>query len=211
MAPEYSRTAEEMTPEERAALARKFKEQFKPAAEKWVNAYERRVPFNLEDLTLDKFRHRLGRGNNFYLYSFVMEGTTLTLQESTGQVKVFYLMASKGARELNQPPQSGVMPSLKAPVSMEDVIRMVKADSGVEFKPNEVQIRPTGAASAMNGGAFVHIIPAGANPNNGLSSKVDLVFGPDGNLVNYQRPILLGRRPAGLTWSEKAPLIPERL
>jgi hypothetical protein len=39
----------------------------------------------------------------------------------------------------------------------------------------------------MNGGAFVHIIPAGANPNNGLSSKIDLVFGPDGNLVNYQR------------------------
>ena len=40
---------------------------------------------------------------------------------------------------------------------------------------------------ALNGGAFVELLPTGADPNNGLSSKIDLVFGSDGNLVNYDR------------------------
>jgi hypothetical protein len=64
---------------------------------------------------------------------------------------------------------------------------MVNVDSGVEFKPNEVIIRPTAISCALNGGAFVELLPTGADPNNGLSSKIDLVFGPDGKLVNYDR------------------------
>jgi hypothetical protein len=72
-------------------------------------------------------------------------------------------------------------------VKREEIIRMVKADSGVEFKPNEVIISPTGAASALMGGAFVKILPTGADPNNGLASKIDFIFGPDGNINYYIR------------------------
>jgi hypothetical protein len=64
---------------------------------------------------------------------------------------------------------------------------MVQADSGVQFKPNEVIIRPTAASCGINGGAFVHTVPAGSNPHNALSSKIDMVFNSDGKLVNYDR------------------------
>ena len=96
-------------------------------------------------------------------------------------------MTRQAAKEINQIPGTGFVPDLTVPVGRDDIIGMVKADSGVEFKPNEVIIRPTAAACALNGGAFVHTIPTGQDPNNGLSSKIDMVFGPDGKLVNYER------------------------
>jgi len=76
---------------------------------------------------------------------------------------------------------------LKTPVTTEEIIRMVKADSGVEFKPNEVIIRPTAKASALNGGAFVDLLPAGLDPNNALNYKISMVFDASGKLVNYER------------------------
>jgi hypothetical protein len=88
---------------------------------------------------------------------------------------------------MNNLPENGFIPNLTIPVSKEDVIRMVMADSGVEFKPNEVLIKPTAISSALNGGAFVNILPTGKDPNNALNFKISMVFGADGNLVNYQR------------------------
>jgi hypothetical protein len=96
-------------------------------------------------------------------------------------------MTRNGARDLNRLPRVGFVPDLTRPVGREDIIRMVKADSGIEFKPNEVLIKPTAAACALNGGAFVDVLPIGADPNNFLSSKISMVFGPDGKLVNYER------------------------
>jgi hypothetical protein len=46
---------------------------------------------------------------------------------------------------------------------------------------------PTGAATSLGGGAFVDILPTGADPNNFLNSKLSMVFGPDGHLVTYLR------------------------
>ena len=182
-----NRNVGDMTDGEKAELAQKFKEKLKPALHRWYKAYEGHIPFNPEDLTLDKFKQRMGRNPDFYLYSFVIDGTTLTIQESKETAKVFYMMTSAGANELNRLPNREKAPSLNIPVSRENVIRCVKADTGVEFKPSEVLMKPTGAATALNGGAFVELLPTGADPNNGLSSKIDLVFGPDGNLVSYQR------------------------
>jgi hypothetical protein len=102
-------------------------------------------------------------------------------------MKVAYLMVRSGAMQLKANPGPGAVPDLSVPINREEIIRMVKADTATEFKPNEVIIRPTGAACVLKGGAFVEVIPTGADPNNGLSSKISLVFGPDGKLINYER------------------------
>lgn len=151
----HVRTVIEMTEDEKAEFAKVFDEQFKPAVEKWFKAYEGRVPFQLDDLTSDKFVERIGRNSSFYLYTFVFDGITFTIQDSDGKAKVFYMMTRKAAIEMNSLPGDGFVPDLSVPVNREEIIRMVRADSGVEFKPHEVIISPTGAACALNGGAFV--------------------------------------------------------
>jgi len=88
---------------------------------------------------------------------------------------------------MNRLPGNGFVADLTVPVKTEDVIRMVNADTGVAFKPSEIKIKPTAAACALNGGAFVNVLPTGADPNNGLSSKIDLVFDHNGKLINYER------------------------
>lgn len=185
--PLYMKKATDFTIEEKAELAKKFREQLKPAVEKWINAYKGRVPFNLNDLTFDTFNNRIGRNSSFYVYSFVFNGITLTVEERNGKVKVNYLMVRKAAIAVNHLPQKGFVPNFSVPIKRADVIRMVEADSGVEFKPNEIIIRPTAAATALNGGAFVHILPTGKDPNNALNYKISMIFGPDGKLVSYER------------------------
>ena len=179
--------ADDLTAEQKTELAKKFESTYKPVVQKWFSAYEDRIPFRIEDLTLDKLSERIGKDESFYLYTFVVDGTTFTIQDSKGTPKVSYLMTRKGAQDLNQLPKQGFEPDLTLPVTKEDVIRMVKADCGVEFKASEVEIKPTAAACALNGGAFVDILPAGADPNNGLASKIDLVFDHNGKLINYER------------------------
>lgn len=171
-----------LTAEERAELAKKFTAKIKPAVEKWCKAYGGHIPFKPEDLTLDKFREQIGRNSSFTIYTFMLDGTTLCVQDSNGRVAVNYLSAPQ-AKELSRLP-GGTAPTMQMPVDRNEVIRMVKEDSGTEFKRSDVQMRPTGVASAMNGGAFVDIAPRGGDPNNGLC-KVSLVFGPDGDLAYY--------------------------
>jgi hypothetical protein len=175
------------TDEEKKELAGIFKRKLRPAAEKWFLAYSNHVPFNLADLTLDKFAERIGKDSSYRLYTFVLGDITFTIQETKDGAKVDYLMSRKAAVAMNDIPAPGTVPNLSVPVNRSDIIGMVQADSGVQFKLNEVIIRPTAAACGINGGAFVHTVPAGADPNNSLSSKVDMVFDSDGKLVNYDR------------------------
>lgn len=180
----FAKKAADMTAEEKAKLAKDFKEKYKPAVEKWFQAYADRVPFELDDFTLDKFHSCLGD----YMYTFMIGDTTFTVQDSPKLgLKISYLMTRKGARDLNNLPGNGFVPDLTVPVAREEIIRMVTADSGVEFKPNEVIIKPTAAACALNGGAFVSILPAGAEPGNALNNKISMVFGSNGKLVSYVR------------------------
>src|SRR5205807_1379431 len=69
--------AADMTAEEKAALAKKFKDKFKPALTKWSNAYAGHIPFDPEEVTLDKFHSVLGQN----LYTFMVNGITLTFQD----------------------------------------------------------------------------------------------------------------------------------
>src|ERR1700676_5172111 len=70
--------AANMSEEQKAEVAEKFKEKFKPTVEKWFNVYKGRVPFRLEDFTLDKFHSRFGD----YLYTFMINLNTFTIQDS---------------------------------------------------------------------------------------------------------------------------------
>lgn len=173
-----------LTPEERAELAKKFTAKIKPAVEKWCRAYDGHLPFKPEDLTLDNFKEQISRNTSFIIYTFMLDGTTLCVQDSNGRVVVNYLNAPQ-SRQLSQLP-GGTVPTIQMPVNRNDIIRMVKEDSGTEFQPSEVHMRPTGTGTAMNGGAFVDVAPRGGDPNNGLC-KVSLVFGPDGNVAYYMR------------------------
>jgi hypothetical protein len=173
-----------LTPEERADLAKKFTAKIKPAVEKWCRAYVGHLPFKPDALTLDKFKEQLSRNASFTIYTFMLDGTTLCVQDSNGRVVVNYLNAPQ-SRQLSQLP-GGTVPTMQMPVNRNDVIRMVKEDSGTEFQPSDVHIKPTGAGTAMNGGAFVDIAPRGGDPNNGLC-KISLVFGPDGDIAYYMR------------------------
>lgn len=182
----FSTRAADMTENEKADLAKKFNEKFRPAMERWGAAYTNRIPFNLADFTLDKFHSTLGPN----MFTFMLGDTTLTFvtsRDANQPAKVGYLMIRKAALDMNRLPGKGFVPNLNAPVTTEEVIRMVKTDSGVEFKPNEVIIRPTAKASAMNGGAFVDILSTGDDLNNALNYKISMVFDADGKLVNYER------------------------
>lgn len=174
----------DMTIEEQAKLASNFTNRYKPMVEKWFKAYEGRIPFQLEQFTFDTFHSRFGD----HLYTFMIDDTTFTIQDNNQfGLKVFYLMTKEAAKELNRVPSSGFIPDLNVPITREEVIRMVKADAGVEFKPNEVLIKPTGAACALNGGAFVHLLPLGKDPNNGANIQLALIFSQNGKMVTYER------------------------
>jgi hypothetical protein len=174
--------AANMTELEKAELAKNFNEKFKPAVEKWCKAYAGHVPFHPEDFTLDRFHSRLGRN----LYTFMIGDASLTVGDSNEKAWVFDFMTGNGARALNSVPKAGIVPDLSVPIKAEEVLRMVKADTGDDFKPNQVVIKPTGAACSLSGGAFVDV---GRQMMNGMEvmngKSLALVFGADGKLVNY--------------------------
>jgi hypothetical protein len=182
----FSIRATDLTAAQKTELARLFNEKFQPALEKWCAAYENRIPFKLEEVTLDKFHSTLGSR----MFSFMIGDTTLTFlapREPELSAKVGYLMVRQAALDMNRVPSSGFVPDLSVPVTREEIIRMVKVDSGIEFKPHDVRIRPTAKSTALNGGAFVDVLPPGADPNNGLDYNISMVFDADGKLVNYER------------------------
>lgn len=169
-------------------LARKFEAKFKPAIKKWCAIYKNRVPFNLDDVTIEKFHSRLGNGANFSLYTFMIGDTTLTLEDTKGDVKVFYMMTRAGARALNSLPTNGAVPDLTMPVNRAEILQLIKADSGTTFPSDQIEIRPTATSSSLMGGVSVE---AGGLSSSGLYREVTLtnlsfVLGSDGKLVTYQ-------------------------
>ncbi len=170
--------------EKKADIAKLFYEKFRPALERWGAAYSNRIPFALSDVTMDKFHSTLGS----HMFTFMIGDTTLTFMlDKNGEAKVGYLMVRQAALDMNRLPSNGFVPDLNVPVTATQIISMIRADTGVAFKPNEVIIRPTGKASALNGGAFVDILPTGADPNNFMNYKLSMTFDSSGKLVNYER------------------------
>lgn len=182
----YAIRSADMTESERQELTGLYADKFRPALDHWANAYPNRLPFDPAAVTLDKFHSTLGS----QMFSFMIGDTTLTFvvpRDSSKPAKVGYLMVRQAALDMNRIPTNTTTPNLNVPVTTEQVIQMVQADSGVLFKPNEVIIRPTGKACALEGGAFVDLLPTGADPNNALNYKISMVFDANGKLVNYER------------------------
>lgn len=177
---------DDFTPAQKAELAAKFKDRFQPVAENWTNAYGKHVPFSLDKLALENFVERLGESTSFYMYTFVFGDYTFTMQESNGQPKVSYLASKESIQQLNQ--LNDAPPKLTMPVTRDELTTMVKADTGVAFKPNQIFMIPTGTGSALNGGATITIAPPQNNPNLG-PAKLSMVFGPDGKLAYYLRDV----------------------
>lgn len=175
-----------MTPDERAEFQKKFAEKLKPAVERWWAVYAGHSPFRPEDVTADKLRERIFPGSPAQGYGFVINGTTLCIEDNRGLVYVQYIM-SPGARQLGQLPK-GPAPPAEVSISREEIMRLVKADSGRDFPPNQVAITPTSWSSAMNGGVEVEV-GEGVYEKYTPLPEYSMVFGPDGNLACYLRGI----------------------
>lgn len=175
----------ELSNEKKADIAKLFSEKFRPALERWGAAYSNRIPFALSEVTLDKFHSTLGS----HMFTFIIGDTTLTfmLNRNGENPRVGYMMVRQAAVAMNNLPAPGTKLSLDMPVTLSQVLDMVAADTGTTFQPNEIIIRPTGKASAMNGGAFVDILPTGADQNNFMNYKLSMTFDNNGKLVDYER------------------------
>jgi hypothetical protein len=183
--PHLVHRASELSNEQKDDVAKLFKEKFSPALMKWAAAYSNRIPFNISEVTMDKFHSTLGS----HMFTFMIGDTTLTfmLDRNGENPRVGYMMVRQAAVAMNNLPAPGTKPNLTAPITPSQVLDMVQADTGKTYQPNEVIIRPTGKASAMSGGAFVDILPTGADPNNFLNYKLSMTFDSSGTLVDYER------------------------
>ena len=169
--------------DEKVELTQKFNEKFKPAIENWCKAYKGRIPFKPEDVTLDKFHSKLPGG----FYTFMIGNTTFTIFDSKNGARVFYMMTHDAANVLNSLPRTGTQRDLSVPVNREEVLRMVKADTGVEYKPNQVEIKPTAVACALDGGAFVEVGRQMVGDFELITAtNLSFVVAPDGELIAYQ-------------------------
>jgi hypothetical protein len=179
--------AADLTADEKTQFEKEFTEKIKPAVEAWCKIYAGHVPFRFEDLTPDKFRERYGKDPSFYDYGFVINGTTLSVVDYHGEVFVAYL-ASPAASQLLQLPKNPEPPKAVS-VTREEILRLLKADSGQDFPANQIAMRPTAYAGAMNGGVSVDV-GEGVNAEYAPLFKYSIVFGPDGNLACYLRRIV---------------------
>jgi hypothetical protein len=175
-------SADDLTSQEKAEFEKEFATKLKPAVERWCRVYAGRIPFRPEDVTAERLRERVGTDPDFYDYGFAIDGATLSVADNHGHVCVAYLMAPS-AKALFQMPKNPPPPA-EPSVTKQEILRLLKEDSGMEFPPSEVAIRPTSRSSSMNGGVSVDV---GKNVNGPLMPlpKYGLVFGPDGKLVCY--------------------------
>jgi hypothetical protein len=182
----------EFTEEEKQEFTNLFATKLKPSAEKWFSVYGNRAPFNLDDLTADKFVSQLGRERtNHRAYTFVMGDVTFGIQEFHGETYVNYLASRRGVGAMNTPPKLAGPADLSMPVTREQVLDLVEADSGKRFPPNEVTLTPTGESGSLMGGVDVEVGKEVNNPDYTIfsttSQNFSFVFGPDGKLVYYER------------------------
>jgi len=165
--------------DQQALLTTNFEQRLKPAVVKWCKAYEGHLPFKPEDVTVDNFLVQTGN-DHFHMYTFMVNGTTVVVKDTDGMASMMYVSAPE-AKKLVQLPK-GVEPSLEIPVSKEEIIKMVQADTGKNIDPIKVRMTPTGLSSAINGGVMVMV---GGDPINGASWDYTLIFGADGTLIYY--------------------------
>jgi hypothetical protein len=128
---------------------------------------------------------RVGRNAAYHDYIFVVDGITLGIQDAKGVASVDYLNDPNQTGKMSKLPNGGEAPISTAPISKDDVVKMLAAEGGTQFKPNDIRLTPSGYSGSLNGGAIVNV---GGNPNNAASWKYDMVFGNDGKIAYYLKP-----------------------
>lgn len=178
-----SKRASDYSGQEKAELERKFTAKFKPALESWCKAYEGRIPFLPGDVTFDKFHSKLAGG----FYTFMIGDTTLTFLDNRKGTKVFYMMTHEASVALNAMPAGGSPRNLTTPIKRDEVLKMVKTDTGIDYQLNQVEIKPTAAACALDGGAFVEVGRLMKGDMEILTeNSLSFVVSSDGKLASYQ-------------------------
>ena len=157
---------------------------YKPALKKWSDAFAGRVPISPDSVTTNNFVSRIGTRPIYREYIFVVDGITLGIQDAKGVARVDYLNAPKETGKMALLPTGKESPISTAPVSKDELVKLLLAEGGTLFKPNDIRLIPSGYSGALNGGAIVNV---GGNPDNAASWKYDMVFGADGRLVYYLR------------------------
>lgn len=170
---------------EKTEFASNFTNRYKPALEKWCDAFSGRVPFSPASVTTNNFAERIGTTPAYREYIFVVDGITLGIQDKNGVARVDYLNAPRETGKLTQLPQ-GEATIATTPISKDEVIKILATEGGVQFQPHEIRVIPSGYSGSLNGGAFVHV---GGDPNNAASWKYDMVFGADGKLAYYLKGV----------------------
>ena len=133
-------------------------------------------------MTLDGFVERIGTRAAYREYIFVVNGITLGIQDSKCVARVDYLNAPKQTGKMTVLPNGSEAPISTTPVAKDELVKMLSAEGGAQFKPNDIRLIPSGYSGALNGGAIVNV---GGDPNNAASWKYDLVFDADGKLAYY--------------------------
>jgi len=177
-----NRPANKLTPEGKAELKRVFDEILKPAIDKWADAYKGHIPFNIPDVTLEKFYAMSGG-----CYTFMIGSTTFVVLHNQKYTKVFYLMTKQRAHDLNSIPTDGKPRDLSVPITREEVLPMAEADTGLHYELKDIVIKPTGAYCTIDGGADVEV---GIKYENGMElarlDNLSFTIGKDGKFITYQ-------------------------
>ena len=174
----------ELTAADMADFTNRFEKRFVPAIAKWCKVYEGRIPFQANDVTIDKFHSRVGG----FLYTFMIGSTTFTVYDGPAGTRVFYMMTKQAATELNNLPKSGAPSNVAMPVTRPVITGLLKADSGIDYPPDQVSMHPTASFSAMSGGVMVEA--GGITGNNVFramtDTNLDFVLDGSGMMVSYQ-------------------------
>lgn len=172
----------DFTDAEKDEFRSNFVARYKPALLKWSEAFSGRMPLNPDAVTPEKFVERVGKNASYREYIFVVDGITLGIQDSKGIARVDYLNDPKQTGKMTRLPTAGEVPVSSTPVSKDEVVKMLSAEGGTQFKPNDIRLIPSGYSGALNGGAIVNV---GGNPDNAASWQYDIVFSADGQLAYY--------------------------
>jgi hypothetical protein len=177
-----NKPASRLTPAERKTLEELFAERFKPAIDKWANAYKGHIPFDVSEINLSNF-YAVSAG----CYTFMIGSTTFVIYNSKDKAKVFYLMTKQGAHDFNSIPTDGKPRDLSVPITKEEVLPMAEADTGLHYELKDIVIRPTGAYCVIDGGADVEV---GIKHENGMEiaaiDNLSFTLGKDGKFITYQ-------------------------
>lgn len=173
---------DDFTDFEKHEFATNFATRYKPALAKWCDAFSEHVPISPDSVTTSNFVTRVGTRPVYREYIFVVDGITLGIQDSKGIARVDYLNAPKDTGKMTELPNGGGPPISTTPISKNEVVTILAAESGSKFTPNEIRLIPSGYSGALNGGAIVNV---GGDPDNAASWKYDMVFNGDGKLAYY--------------------------